>query len=655
MPRDVPVSNGNLLVNFDLSYRIRDIYFPWIGQENHTRGQEFRLGVWVDGRFSWMGAGWKKDIRYLDDSLVTDVLLENEELGLELRCRDAVDSQLDVYVRRLEAFDLTGKARDVRLFFSHDFHLHGHELSDTAFFDPRTRAIVHYKHNRYFLANCCAGGRTAADYFSCSVKDAPGRRASWRDAESGELDGNAVAWGVAESTIGVRLVVPPGGSDTAFHWLAAGTCYDEVAALSERVAKHTPLGLIERTTSYWRAWVSKEPRPVCDLPASVTDIFCRSLLVLRSQIDNRGAIIAANDSDIVRFGGDTYSYMWGRDGAFVAVALETAGYGELCRRFFTFCSEALSEGGYLFQHYYPDGTIASNWHAWVLDGKEVLPIQEDSTALLLWALWIHYEHSNDIEFIRPLYEKFVLESADFLMAYRDAETGLPTPSYDLWEERYGVHAYTVAAVISGLRAAASFARVFQDDSRAASYDEAAARMARAIDEHLYHPGLGRYARSGYRTADGYELDEVIDVSLLGLVTLHAMPAKGERMVATVDAIRQELSLCTPIGGVARYQNDRYQRDEDVPADLPGNPWFISTLWLGEYEIEKAETLEELRAAIPYLEWCVKNALPSGVLAEQVHPLGGDPLSVSPLTWSHSAFVWAVTAYADKYRALQAAT
>jgi GH15 family glucan-1,4-alpha-glucosidase len=209
----------------------------------------------------------------------------------------------------------------------------------------------------------------------------------------------------------------------------------------------------------------------------------------------------------------------------------------------------------------------------------------------------------------------------------------------------------VAAVISGLRAAANFARLFQDVSRAESYDATAARMVRGLEEHFYHPGLGRYARSAYRTAEGYDLDEVIDVSLLGLVTLGALPARDERVVATVDAIREELWVRTPIGGVARYQNDQYQRDTDVPSDVPGNPWFISTLWLGEYEIKKAETLEELRAAIPYLEWCAKNALPSGVLAEQVHPIRGEPLSVSPLTWSHSAFVWAVAAYTDKFRAL----
>ena len=83
-------------------------------------------------------------------------------------------------------------------------------------------------------------------------------------------------------------------------------------------------------------------------------------------------------------------------------------------------------------------------------------------------------------------------------------------------------------------------------------------------------------------------------------------------------------------------------------DIPGNPWFISTLWLAEYYIARAESLHELREAIPYLEWCTKNALPSGVLAEQVHPVNGSPLSVSPLTWSHSSFVWTVQLYTDKF-------
>ena len=103
---------------------------------------------------------------------------------------------------------------------------------------------------------------------------------------------------------------------------------------------------------------------------------------------------------------------------------------------------------------------------------------------------------------------------------------------------------------------------------------------------------------------------------------------------------------------ARYQNDVYHRPNDSPPDIPGNPWFISTLWLGEYFIVRAESLQELHEALPYLEWCGKNALPSGVFAEQVHPVNSSPLSVSPLTWSHSAFVWAVLQYTEKFDSFQ---
>ena len=36
MPRDLAISNGRLLVMFDRQYRIRDLYFPHVGKENHS-------------------------------------------------------------------------------------------------------------------------------------------------------------------------------------------------------------------------------------------------------------------------------------------------------------------------------------------------------------------------------------------------------------------------------------------------------------------------------------------------------------------------------------------------------------------------------------------------------------------------------------------
>ena len=446
-----------------------------------------------------MGSEWKRDLRYRDESLVTDVVLTNEALGLELRCCDAVDFDLDIYLKEIRVVNLEDNARHVRLFFTHDLHVYGHDIGDTAYFDPRISSIVHYNANRFFLVNGGPAGAWGVKDFACGVKDNLCEEGTWTDAVDGRLSGNPVAWGSPDSTIGISLDVAPRDTSTAYYWMAAGTRYADVTRLNQVVIERTPAELIRLTSNYWGAWIQIEPRYLGDLPTEVTDLFHRSLLILRTQIDNRGAIIAANDSDIVRFGKDTYSYMWGRDGAFVAAALAKAGYADVCQRFFTFCAEVLSDDGYLMQHYNPDGSLASTWHPWLVDGRQVLPIQEDSTALVLWALRIHYECAKDIEFIGPLYKKLILRSADFLLAYRDHETHLPLPSFDLWEERYGTHAFTVAAVMAGLRAAAGFARLFQDTSRVEAYETAADQMRDGLNQHLYHAGLKRYAGRGIPT------------------------------------------------------------------------------------------------------------------------------------------------------------
>jgi len=124
MPRDIPVGNGSLLVTFDELYQIRDIYFPFIGKENHTEGHPFRFGVWVDGLFSWISqAGWERTLQYRRETLVTDVLLRNAVLGIEIESSDTVDSLYNVFLRRLIVRNLTAKPREVRLFFHHDFYI----------------------------------------------------------------------------------------------------------------------------------------------------------------------------------------------------------------------------------------------------------------------------------------------------------------------------------------------------------------------------------------------------------------------------------------------------------------------------------------------------------------------------------------------------
>jgi GH15 family glucan-1,4-alpha-glucosidase len=121
----------------------------------------------------------------------------------------------------------------------------------------------------------------------------------------------------------------------------------------------------------------------------------------------------------------------------------------------------------------------------------------------------------------------------------------------------------------------------------------------------------------------------------------------ERVVNTMSALKKRLWVKTDVGGMARYEGDGYHRTSNDNEAVPGNPWIICTLWLAQWYIAKAKNKEDLKEAVPVIEWVASRALPSGILAEQVNPYTNKPLSVSPLTWSHAAFVTTVLEYVDK--------
>jgi GH15 family glucan-1,4-alpha-glucosidase len=121
------------------------------------------------------------------------------------------------------------------------------------------------------------------------------------------------------------------------------------------------------------------------------------------------------------------------------------------------------------------------------------------------------------------------------------------------------------------------------------------------------------------------------------------------IVSTMAAVETHLWAQTDVGGLARYQNDYYQQVErQDTVRVPGNPWFVCTMWLARYHLKAARKLEDLGPGLKLLEWAAQRAMPSGTMAEQLHPYTGEPLSVSPLTWSHAEYVRAVREYIDRH-------
>ena len=644
--RDIPVGNGSLLVTFDDKYQIRDVYFPHVGQENHSEGFPFRFGVWVDGEFSWVFENdWERELCYLSETLVTDVKLINKNLGIEIVCNDTVASHENIFLRRVRVSNLLDKEREIRVFLHHDFRIYENKIGDTAFYDPESFALVHYKKHRYFLIN----SEPHFDKFATGRKAFRDQEGTWRDAEDGELNGGAITEGSVDSTIQINLSLEATGAKEFFYWIAAGNSHEEVVKLNQHLKERGTETYLAYTENFWRVWVNKNDTDFADLSSEIVELYKRSLLIVRTQIDNNGAILAANDSDVTERATDHYSYLWTRDGAFVANALDLAGYPFFTRKFFEFCAEIVHADGYFMQKYNADGTVASGWHAaWdIWAKKKLVPIQEDETALILWALWEHYDKYREVEFVRKLYRPLITKCADFMLDFRDEDLKLPKPSWNLWEDRRGIHTFTCASVVGGLRAAAKFANLFAENKRAEKYETAADEIVEAMREHLYSAELGRFLRSlQFNGDDHFEADTGIDASLFALFYFGVFAPDDKMVLNTMQAVEKNLWIDTEIGGVARFNDDDYMR---VSNDVTGNAWFICTLWLADYRIAVAKSRKDLKGVIEILEWTTERALPSGILAEQVNPLTGEPVSVSPLTWSHSTFVATVANYLRKLR------
>lgn len=680
MPRSLVLSNSSLLATFDDRLQMRDMYFPYVGMEDQTTyGHVHRVGVFVEGQgFAWLDdVSWNIQPRYVSESLVGNSQLKNDTLGISMTVQDYVHPVHNVLLRHFFIRSNDGKAKNVRLFFNHDFYIYGDKQKDTAFYEPYTNSVIHFRQTRYFLIGGTPDASTACPVpewrggkygsvlrsreklqpcglssFTVGKSNYRGLEGTWRDAEDGELTRNPIEQGSVDSTVALHCRIPENGQTEAVLWLCAGKTLEDVLKLQETVLTETPERLHRNCHNYWKSWVNKAQPDFGTLSGDLVELYKRSLLMIRSHVDHDGGIVAAADSDIMAFNRDTYTYVWPRDGAFVSLALDAAGYGEVTRRFFQFCASVQLPDGYLLHKYNPDGSLGSTWHPWYKEGEPQLPIQEDETALVIYAIWKHFKRTQDFEFIQEMFETFVKSAAQFLCEYREEQSGLPLASYDPWEEQRGVFTYTTACTIAGLDGAAQIANILGHHQHSEKFHAAADEMRQALLFHLYDEQEKRFLKQ-IRRKNGQTVfkDLTPDASLSAVWLLGVLSPDDPRVVSTMKQLQDLLAVKIGIGGLARYPNDHYQEVLKTSGVMPGNPWIITTLWNAQWMIAQAKTIADLQPAKEALLWVAKRATPSGILAEQYHPITGQPLSVAPLVWSHSTFVETVLRFVHKEKEL----
>lgn len=638
------LGNGNTAVCLDKFGQVRDFYFPYVGQENHIgSNQMHKIGVFVDGKMNWIDNGnWNINIKFERNSMVSKVEAVNQWEKISIISNDIVYNEKNIFLRKIILTNNDYKARDIKIFLNQQFKIGDTNHADTAYFSSTIESIIHYKGRRVFLVGGMCDNKPFDDY-GIGFCGAEGKEGTWKDAEDGVLSKNSIEHGVVDSVIGWQRNIPAGGSITLYYWVMVGETYKEVCQLLEYVFEKTPEHLIESTKDFWQAWINQVELPFSGLSEKVKNLFYDSLLVMRAHCDDRGGILASADSGNVQYGGDTYGYIWPRDACFTAWSFDLIGFYDVSKRFYGFANSIFTEEGYVLHKYQPDHSLGSSWHPWVKDGKRQLAIQEDETAILLVGLWEHYIRAKDLEFIESIYNSFIKKAADFIIRYKDIHSNLPLPSYDLWEEQYGVSPFTASVVYGGLISAYNFAKTLGKEKDADEFHKEAEVLRKAIMSSLWDEN-GKYFFK--LVGDKLERNNNLDASsFYGPFRFGVISADDPRMKETFKILNDQLGRGINIGGFARYEGDKYSH---VDGESTGNPWFIPTFWFIQYKIAVSKSMADLGEVAKDIEWAAKFEK-SGMLSEQINPYNGEPVSAMPLVWSHAEFVHTVVEYENKIK------
>ncbi|MEM7329406.1 MAG: glycoside hydrolase family 15 protein [Pseudomonadota bacterium] len=351
-----------------------------------------------------------------------------------------------------------------------------------------------------------------------------------------------------------------------------------------------------------------------------------------------------------------------------------------------------------------------------VDGEiEWVAIQQDQTAMpimLGWQLWQQGVLSD--EDMATSYDQMLKPAADFLVHggrpsilwNTEFEARLGYTQQERWEEQEGYSPSTVAAVISGLVAAADLAVAFGDPADAQSYLAAADQLEANLEAWMFTTsgtlGDGEYFVRITQNQDpndkaqlgdnngrpGLPEDQILDGGVLELVRYGVRSWDAPSVLSTVleldrpreDNLRVRYEFGDGVIGWRRYGNDGYGEDgergtnyhEIGGGNTPGQRGRVWPFFSGErahYEIARLNGMiaahgsehpdvaivrSSIRQLIKSMEAFANDGL---ALPEQVwdgvgpnpfeYELGEGTNSATPLAWTHAEYIKLLRSAADQ--------
>lgn len=226
-------------------------------------------------------------------------------------------------------------------------------------------------------------------------------------------------------------------------------------------------------------------------------------------------------------------------------------------------------------------------------------------------------------------------------------------SFDLWEEEKGMHFYTLLAQHTALQEGAKLAMELNDQGAAAFYSEQSKLIGSYLKSRFVDSSIGLKTSINREGGLHYKTSNIDVAPLLAL--LHNYPyqklfafraVEVKKYISVLEDTFKNLYAINKafpeLGvGIGRYPEDRYDGYQTTGA---GNPWFLSTVGLGEYycQLRREEFRSEIGAKIEQqFQRVLFHSDRTGSLSEQFNHQTGGMQGAVELTWSHNAFLTAM--------------
>jgi glucoamylase len=622
------IGNSRMLACLTDKGELQRLFWPNIDYPQHI--DRMPVGIFFEGNKNstmWLNDDiFQHSQVYLKDTNILKTISTNREKGLIIEQTDFVLHNKDVMIRQFEIENIADWETELGFVLYSSCITTTPELRSTLF-DFNTDSLIHYKHGYYISISSdkeVHQFQLGNNAFDC--------------AQYTELKGNDYIGMMQDGALSWKLgKFLPGEKKRFVIHISAANTLKNVKKIVQNVKNMDIIQEYRKTEKYWLEFINSA-KSFSTCREDVKALYKRSLLVFKLMSDDSsGGLLAAPeiDEDFTRCG--RYAYCWGRDAAFITEALDKCGLTAVVDKFYEWAVEVQDEEGSWQQRYYMDGNLAPSWG-----------MQIDETGTLIWGMLKHYEKTGDKEFLLKVWNS-IEKGVNFLINFIDTDTGLPSASFDLWEERFGEHTYSSAAVCGGIKAGVRIAGILGITNKDVDLWECAwINIKESMVKNLWKEDRQCFLRSvrtklnpwGSEHSDNTTIikindkgnfrdvtleDGMVDISLLGIsIPFDIFDVDDPKVINTVETIERVLKS-PAIGGIRRYESDNY---------IGGNPWILTTLWVALYYIKRKDFIK----ANEYFEWAVKSRTELDLLPEQVNKETGKPEWVIPLTWSHAMFV-----------------